>query len=213
MPRPPTIPYDEMKKMKFGNLVPIEKIKKNDKIFWLCQCDCGNKKIVDGRHLLSKHTRSCGCLQKESVSKISKTHGLSNTRLHSIWQSMKSRCSCKGGSYKNYGGRGIFVCEEWKNSFENFYNWAINNGYKNNLYLERKNNDGNYCPENCCWITYKEQQRNKRNNHYLTYNGETKPMSEWAEILNINYGTLSYRINIAKWDVVKAFETPVKIVK
>ena len=178
---------------------------------WKCRCDCGNEIIVAQNHLRNNHTKSCGCLQKNTVSEKSKKHGMSKTRHHTIWKSMLSRCKTKtGGSYQNYGGRGINVCQEWADDFMNFYCWAIDSGYAENLYLERKNNNGNYCPENCAWITYKEQQRNKRNNHFLTYKGETKTMIEWSEILKINYGTLCYRINVAKWSVEKAFETPIK---
>lgn len=178
---------------------------------WKCKCECGNIIVVQGNHLKHSHTKSCGCYQKQKVSESKKTHGMKKTRIYTIWCSMISRCNTKSsGSYKNYGERGIKVCQDWLEDFVNFYNWAITNGYKDNLYLERVDNNGDYCPENCCWRTYKEQQRNKRTNHFMTYNGETKTMAEWSEITGISYGTISYRSNVLKWSDEKALGTPVK---
>lgn len=124
-------------------------------------------------------------------------HGLSNTRLHKIWHSMYCRCYYKStNQYKNYGGRGIKVCEEWKHmqGFINFYNWAISNGYKETLTLDRINNNKGYCPSNCRWITPKEQSNNRRNNVYYTFNGETKTSKQWCELYNISPTTLSDRL-------------------
>ena len=124
-------------------------------------------------------------------------HGLSNTRLHKIWHSMYCRCYYKStNQYKNYGGRGIKVCEEWKHiqGFINFYNWAINNGYKETLTLDRIDNNKGYCPSNCRWITPKEQSNNRRNNVYYTFNGETKTSKQWCELYNISQTTLSDRL-------------------
>lgn len=124
-------------------------------------------------------------------------HGLSNTRLHKIWHSMYCRCYYKStNQYKNYGGRGIKVCEEWKHiqGFINFYNWAINNGYKETLTLDRIDNNKGYCPSNCRWITPKEQSNNRRNNVYYTFNGKTKTSKQWCELYNISQTTLSDRL-------------------
>lgn len=124
-------------------------------------------------------------------------HGLSNTRLHRIWHSMYCRCYYKStNQYKNYGGRGIKVCEEWKHmqGFINFYNWAINNGYKETLTLDRIDNNKGYCPSNCRWITPKEQSNNRRNNVYYTFNGETKTSKQWCELYNISQTTLLDRL-------------------
>lgn len=178
---------------------------------WLCKCDCGNKLIVSRGHLKNSHTQSCGCLQKQRISEIKKTHGMDGTRLHNIWRSMISRCCTKSsGSYNNYGARGIKVCSEWISNFCNFQIWAVKNGYNDDLYLERIDNNGDYCPENCCWISYKAQQRNKRTNHFMTCDGETKTMIEWSEITGINYGTLSNRVNALKWSDEKALKTPIQ---
>ena len=124
-------------------------------------------------------------------------HGLSNTRLHRIWHSMYCRCYYKStNQYKNYGDRGIKVCEEWKHmqGFINFYNWAISNGYKETLTLDRIDNNKGYCPSNCRWITPKEQSNNRRNNVYYTFNGETKTSKQWCELYNISQTTLSDRL-------------------
>jgi hypothetical protein len=115
-------------------------------------------------------------------------------RLFKIWQGMKRRClNKKADKYLRWGGRGIKICDDWFD-FEKFYIWAINNGYKNNLTLDRKNVNGDYCPQNCRWVTAQEQARNRTNNRYLTVNGETKLIVEWAEINDINESTIRHRI-------------------
>lgn len=122
---------------------------------------------------------------------------------------MKQRCYDETNvQYKNYGARGIKVCDEWRNSVESFYDWAINNGYEENLTIDRINVNGNYEPTNCRWTTVKEQCNNKTNNHLITYHGETMNLMKWSEKLGVNYYTLRSRINILKWDVERAFETP-----
>ncbi len=124
-------------------------------------------------------------------------HGLSKTRLHRIWHSMYCRCNYSStNQYKNYGGKGIKVCEEWLHSegFLNFYNWAMSNGYEDNLTLDRIDNSKNYCPDNCRWITPKEQSNHRTNNRILEYNGIKHTLNEWCEIYNINKTTLSDRL-------------------
>ena len=127
--------------------------------------------------------------------KNSVTHGLSGTRLHRIWHSMYCRCYYKStNQYKNYGGKGIEVCEEWKKDFMNFYNWAINNGYEEHLTLDRIDNNKGYYPENCRWATVKEQANHRTTNVYYTFNGETKTGKQWCEIYNISQTTLNDRL-------------------
>lgn len=124
------------------------------------------------------------------------THGMARTRIYRIWAGMKSRCNNpKDDDYKNYGGRGITVCEDWDNSFEPFHTWAISAGYRDDLTIDRIDNNKGYCPENCRWATRKEQNRNFRPNHLVTINGETKCLASWADELGINYETFRQRVS------------------
>lgn len=140
-------------------------------------------------------------------------HNESITRLHNTWRSMKSRCYNKNNiRYSRYGGRGIIVCEEWKNSFISFRNWALENGYADNLTIDRINNNGNYEPLNCRWATNKIQSNNRRTNHYITYKGKTQSLMAWSEELNFNYETVKRRL-ARGWNINKAFETSSKKIK
>lgn len=133
-----------------------------------------------------------------------------NKRLYDIYTTMKQRCYNKNHKkYKHYGGRGIKVCSEWLESYSNFYEWAINNGYSDNLTLDRIDTNGNYEPNNCRWATQKEQQNNKRTNTNITYNGETHNLKQWAEIKGINYKALWKRLHDG-WSVERALTTPQK---
>ena len=119
---------------------------------------------------------------------------MSYSRLYSIWQGMKQRCfDTNATSYQHYGGKGILVCDEWS-KFEPFQKWAIENGYQDNLTIDRIESDGNYEPSNCRWVTQKEQNRNKKNNHLLTVNGQTKTLGEWSEITGLAMSTMFNRI-------------------
>lgn len=138
-----------------------------------------------------------------------RTHGDTGTRLHRTWQNMKARCYRKSArEYENYGGRGIKVCDEWKSSYEAFKEWSINNGYTDELTIDRIDVNGNYEPSNCRWITNKEQQNNRRDNVIYEFNGETKTLAQWSEYLGICYKTLQKRIQ--QWGVERAFTTPLK---
>lgn len=182
---------------------------KSGKTLWNCECKCGNSTISYGQNLKNGTAKSCGCLQKEKLIQRSKTHGQTNSRLYQIWHDMKERTQNRNNkNYKRYGGRGIKVCAQWK-KFDDFRKWALDNGYKENLTIERINNNGNYCPENCRWATKEEQNRNKRDNVILEYKGERKILADWAKDKGMSYACLKNRIKRG-WSIEKALETPVK---
>lgn len=134
-------------------------------------------------------------------------HGKRKTKLYGIWNSMKDRCyntNCK--RFKDWGGRGIAVCSEWRNDFMSFYNWSMANGYKEGLTLDRIDNNGNYEPYNCRWITTKQQARNRRSNINYTINGVTRCILEWCEILGLNPKTVYQRIHYYNWTIERALE-------
>lgn len=205
---------------RFGRLLVLDFAGKNkyNQLYYLCVCNCGKEIVTLGHSLLSGVTKSCGCYHKEQSKKnsdrlkiINIKHNLCNHKLYSIWHQMKDRCYYeKYKSYKDYGGRGIIVCDEWKDNFQTFYDWAINNGYKDKLTIDRIDTNGNYEPSNCRWATYKEQQNNKRNNYLITYNGKTHTLTEWSELLDINTQTLRSRICLNNWSIERAFTTPIQ---
>lgn len=159
---------------RFGMLEVLEEVKpipRPDKTGWKrrvfrCQCDCGKIKDVTRDSLVSGNTKSCGCLTQMSVQKAIEaetTHGKSNTRIYRIWCHMKDRCYRDGNNrYQYYGGRGIGICEEWKNDFQKFYNWAVTHGYRDDLSIDRIDNDKGYFPDNCRWADAVTQSRNRR---------------------------------------------------
>lgn len=130
------------------------------------------------------------------------------TRLYHIWDGMKARCyNMNHVAYKNYGGRGISVCKDWRKNFESFYKWAIENGYQERLTIDRIDNDGDYCPQNCRWATYQEQSENRRNTVLLTVLGETKTISEWSAETGISKSCIRYRSK-SGWSEDKIFSNP-----
>lgn len=184
---------------RFGRLTVINFIRKDDKgrRVWRCKCDCGKERITYTSNLTSGRVKSCGCLSaeisKDLANKYTTKHGKTHERIYTIWLNMRARCNSQYAvGYKNYGGRGIKVCKEWDYSFEKFYEWAISNGYTDSLTLDRKDVNGNYEPDNCRWISQKEQQNNRRNNHWLEMNGEIHTFAEWIDILGITKRKLYY---------------------
>lgn len=151
-------------KYKYENCVFGEWIVLNGlgKGYYEAVCSCGNRKKVYITNLTSGKSTNCGCMQAQKTKERFTTHGMSSTKIYRVWCSMLSRCNNPNvNCYKNYGGRGISVCKEW-NAFEIFYQWAIENGYKEGLKIDRIEVDKNYEPSNCRWVTHKENERNKR---------------------------------------------------
>lgn len=180
---------------KFGSLTVTERrgSDENGQSLWLCQCDCGTEKIVRG-HDLKGGTKSCGCSRRYHTNLYQ--HGLSNTRLHRIWRSIKDRCyNPNNKDYKHYGGRGITVCDEWKNDFMSFYKWALNTGYGEKLTIDRIDVNGGYLPENCQWVSMIEQSNNRRNNKVITFRGESFTIAQWSRKTGVKYGDIQNRLN------------------
>ena len=182
--------------LRFGRLVVIaeNEERKNGRKTWLCRCDCGNTTAVMDT-ALGKSTNSCGCFRKERASQLNLTHGMREDRLYRIWHNMKSRCyDSKHKSFAHYGGRGGTVCDEWKDDFKLFAEWALSHGYAEDLTIDRIDVDGNYDPCNCRWITNKEQQNNRTDSHFITHNGETKTIAEWADVLGVHRDVIYSRL-------------------
>lgn len=195
---------------KFGRLIVIERASNNTegRAMWVCKCECGKETKAVGKDLRSGNTKSCGCLNRELSMIKNQKHGLRKHPLYLVWKGIKARCYNKNTTnHKNYGGRGIEVCDEWRDDFQAFYDWATANGYEKGLTIERIDNNGNYTPENCRWATIKEQNRNQRSNRIIGYKGEKKLLIEWCEILGLNYGAIKTRLNNYGWSVERAFET------
>jgi hypothetical protein len=193
--------------LRYGKLVVTERTE-NDKwgkSQWRCICDCGNKKVIAGSSLKKGLTNSCGCLRKQVMKERHIKHGFSKIeRLYFIWCGMKVRCKNPNSkAFPDYGGRGIIVCDEWVSDYLNFRDWALSNGYTDGLSIDRKDNDGNYEPTNCRWVTEKIQANNTRTNHLLTLGNKTKTLSEWAKDTGIKRETIMMRIRLG-WSVNEA---------
>lgn len=193
----------------FGRLTAVKPSGKyiDNKQVWKCYCECGNIVEVVGTSLTQGTTQSCGCLAIERVSETNTKHGMSQERIYNIWNGMMGRCyNQKAKFYNDYGGRGIYVCDEWYD-VNNFVEWALVNGYNKKLTIDRIDVNGNYEPDNCRWITNKEQQNNKRNNVFIEYQGETKTLQQWSEILEINHTVIRNRLKRG-WSLDRLFEKP-----
>lgn len=208
-------PCIDLKGMRFGKLEVLERVENNYRgdAMWKCKCDCGNETIVVGKSLRNGSTKSCGCGIVKGLQKgweATKTHGMSKSRIYRIWCAMKKRTSCTADERhkRDYYDRGIRTCKEWRDSFEAFYEWAINNGYRDDLSIDRKNNDGNYCPENCRWVNNQAQSCNTRRNRNYTYKGKTQNIAQWAKEYGVPDSMLRERLVILGWSIEKALETP-----
>lgn len=169
---------------KFGlwSVIGIE----NNK-FLICECECGTIRNVRIGDLKNGKSKSCGCISRKKTIERNLKHNLSKTKIYGRFKSMMGRCQNKNNKrYKDYGGRGIKVCNSWKENFINFYNWSLLNGFKENLTLDRIDVNGDYCPENCRWVDYEEQNRNKRNNIIV----DKMCLKDWCKLNNFNYSTV-----------------------
>lgn len=195
---------------RFERLTVIERAENAGRTTrWKCVCDCGNVTIVRQPDLKSGRTLSCGCLFSEQLAERNAKHGLSKTRICNIWRSMKDRCynsNCK--AYKNYGGRGIRVCDEWLNDLKGFYDWSMTNGYEENLTLDRIDVNGNYEPSNCRWADRTTQANNTRSNHLIEYDGKTQTIAEWSRETGIKQHTIIRRLGLG-WSIERTLKTPV----
>lgn len=206
--------YKNLTGQTFGELTVIERA--DDHVcpsgqhirMWKCVCSCGNITNVSSRNLQTGNTKSCGCKSTERKTK----HGLWGSRIYKIWYGIRGRCyNAKSPNYSTYGGRGIIMCDEWKNDFMAFYKWSIEHGYDDNLSIDRIDVNGNYCSDNCRWVDRLTQENNKRNTNYVTYKGETKPLAVWCRELNLKHSLVSSRIQKG-WNVATAFETPCSVI-
>lgn len=162
---------------------------------WICRCDCGRETIVSACNLRNGHTKHCSKCGYKAMSEKNRTHGGTGSNLYLVWCTMRNRCERTGvKSYSDYGGRGVSVCEEWKD-FQNFKSWALSNGYEHGLEIDRMNVNGDYCPENCRWVTRLINANNKRNNRVVEYNGEKKTLAEWARYYGVNYKLLHKHVS------------------
>ena len=189
--------------MRFGRLTVIGRSEQNPQKL-ICRCDCGKTTEVFRSNLTRGHTQSCGCLKAEIVSAGAHTiHGKRNTRLYKICKGMRRRCrNPHGNRASSYSSKGIKVCEAWED-FTTFEAWALSNGYADNLSIDRIDNDGDYCPENCRWTTGKRQANNRSSNHYLEFNGERKTIADWADATGISQSVIIARLRIG-WSVERA---------
>ena len=188
------------------------KTSKHKRRYGLYKCYCGNKFKSDMSKIKNKHTKSCGCYKMEVLIERNTTHGLTDSKLHSIWSTMLDRCQNKNNKgYKNYGGRGIDVCNEWKNDFMSFYSWATNNGYKDGLSIDRINNDLGYSPSNCRWTTKETQARNTRQIMITNTSGYRgvgwhKTSKKWIAKININKKRIYLGYFSDKVEAAKAYD-------
>ena len=192
--------HDKMIKKQFNRLTVFEYVgeSKHGHKQYKCKCKCGKETIAAGFMLRNGKTKSCGCLLQEYYkSGARQTHNKSHTRLYRIWANMKDRClNEKGSHYKDYGERGITVCEEWQNDFMSFYKWATENGYKKGLEVDRINNDGNYSSLNCRWATRSDQNNNKRTTRIIAHGNEKMSIAQWARFFNIHPSTINSYVKL-----------------
>jgi hypothetical protein len=191
---------------RFGRAVVVEYVPVGKQ---KCLCDCGNVFITRTNRLTKGITKSCGCFRRDHQSHQARTHGFRNTRIYHTWRSMKDRCyNPNTESFKNYGNRGITVCDEWRNDFLAFYTWSMSHGYSDDLTIDRIDVNGNYEPSNCRWVNQFVQANNKRNTRYLVYRGERKSLAEWSRSTGFSRGLIADRVFRHGWSVEQALTLP-----
>ncbi len=193
--------------LRFGRLVVLSFNHRQGKYYyWLCKCDCGTEKLVAGGCLRGGNSKSCGCLQRETRVFANTTHGMSHTKEHDTWCDIKKRCGNPNNShYESYGGRGIKVCDRWRESFENFY--ADMGSCPKGFSIERVNVNGNYEPSNCKWISMKDQMKNLQKSRYLEYNGKRMIMADWARDFGIRPNDIAYRLKKQSFESLARYYT------
>lgn len=194
-----------MKGQRVGRLLVLYECKKrkNGRPVWHCRCDCGREVDVAAVNLRRGETKSCGCLKLDLLT----THGYTRHRLYRVWHDMRQRCENPNTpGYHNYGGRGIAVCVEWYDPAV-FIRWALANNWTRGLQLNRIDNNGNYEPGNCNFVSRKENSCNRRDSHLIVYDGKTRNLSVWAEELNISPTALRYRLS--HWPIERALTEPI----
>ena len=197
--------FKNLTSQKFGRLTVLKQMPNKGKfVMWECKCECGTLKIIHSGTLLNCSTKSCGCWNRERASKSLLTHGMSRTRPYRIWYNMKKRCNdINSSSFKNYGGRKIMYDKKWEN-FIGFWE-DMNIGYSNLLSIDRIDNNGNYCKENCQWSDKLTQSNNTRRNRIFTFNGKTQNITQWENEFGIKPGTVSSRIKRG-WTIENALK-------
>ena len=204
---------------RFGKLIATRCVgrDKYKNALWLCRCDCGREKVIPSRSLVSGSSKSCGCLETgKFINGVGRNmHGGSGDRLYRVWGGMRNRCYDKNRpEYPNYGGRGIRVCDEWLHDYAAFRDWAYANGYDPSLSgkdcsIDRIDADGDYCPDNCRWVSMDIQAFNKRTTYRIEYRGRTITLVEASKLYGITPGTIAQRIGRG-WSPERAIETPAR---
>lgn len=201
-----------LKGQRFGRLLVVGPIEvRRSYVYWHAKCECGKDVEIRSSHLLDGSTQSCGCWRKERGASQSTVHGLYRSRIYKIWAGIKSRCNNPNDlGYRNYGGRGVTICQKWNDSFVAFNaDVAMLAGYNDpSLSLDRINNDGNYEPSNVRWATNAQQRRNSRQNHMLTHKGKTQCLVDWAIECGLTHTLLSQRLKMG-WELERALITPI----
>lgn len=187
----------EITGQKFGMLTVVGRAENRGKnTAWRCICDCGNEKDVLTHNLISGKSKSCGCARINTLKRVMTKHGGRRTRIYGIFKGMCSRCyNDNNPAYHYYGGKGVKICDEWKNDFAKFREWSFENGYDETSSIDRINPNGGYCPENCRWVSPQKQQNNKLNSAFLIIDGEKLTVAEWAEKNQTNKATLYSKIH------------------